>query len=145
MIKVRTADRHGAGHFHAKRGDHKHQGIDIVIHGGEAVCSLQNGEVTRLGYCYNAKIKGNENRGHFRLIEITDDNHNRWRYLYTSPLVDVGDIVERGQVIGAAQGLDEAFPGIIDHYHFEIMPPGGWKEPCIDPVPVLKELGYEFV
>jgi len=139
VLKIRGWDEQGAGFYHAPRGDHLHQGIDILCRAGEVVCALHHGEVTRLGYCYNPNDKA---LGHLRLIEITDDDHNRWRYLYTSPLVDVTDVVERGQVIGGAQGLVEIFKGITEHYHFEIMPPGGWKEPCIDPVPVLEALGY---
>ena len=142
VLVVRGWDTHGGGFFHAPRGNHKHQGIDIVIRGGEVVSALQEGEVTRIGYCYNQQKNKYKNRRHLRLIEITDNDHNRWRYLYAAQLVNVGDIVERGQTIGAAQGLTEIFEGITDHYHFEIMPPGGWKEPCIDPVPVLEGLGY---
>ena len=139
VLVVRGWDAQGGGFFHAPRGDYKHQGIDIVCHANEAVCALQSGKVVRLGQCYKDKYK---DRKHLRLIEILSANGDRWRYLYTAPLVDVGDVVERGQIIGSSQGLTTIFEGITQHYHFEIMPPGGWKVPCINPVPILEGLGY---
>ena len=138
---VRGWDSQGGGHFGDSRGNHTHNGIDIVCRAGEGICSLQAGEVTKLGYCYSPK---DNIKGHLRYVEITDDDHNRWRYLYTHPLVSIGDLIQRGQIIGSAQGLIKIFKGITDHYHFEIMLPGGWKEPCIDPVPVLESLGYKL-
>ena len=55
----------------------------------------------------------------------------------------VGDVVERGDIIGYAQGLAEIYPGITEHVHWEVMKPGKGKQ-FRDPVEVLKGLGYEF-
>lgn len=137
MLKIREQDSQGAGHYGAPRGSRKHNGIDIVCHAGEVVTCFESGGVTKLGYPYNPN---DDKKGHLRYVEVTVPNGDRHRYFYTGPLVDVGDSVERGQTIGSAQGLTEIYPGITDHYHFEIKLRDG---SFIDPVPVLHELGYE--
>jgi len=48
--------------------------------------------------------------------------------------------VERGQTIGSNQTLDLVYPGISQHIHFEVK---NYKYKFIDPVEVLKGLGYE--
>lgn len=146
MIKIRGDDSQGSGYYGAprKKGNrsYTHEGIDIIPNGdlGE-VYAFEKGKVTKIGRPYPA---GQGDRSDLRYIEIIVSNHFKHRYFYVHADVEPGDVVERGQIIGSAQGLLSIFPGITDHYHFEIMLPGGWKEPKTDPVPVLEKLGYEF-
>ena len=140
MITIRGTDRHGAGHYGAPRKGRKHSGIDIVIHKNEAITAYEDGTVTKIGYPYNPN---DAKKGHLRYIEVTIDSGDRHRYFYVDAFVAVGDIVERGDIIGYAQGLAEIYPGISEHIHFEVMKPGKGKH-FRDPVEVLKELGYEF-
>lgn len=140
MIKVRTADRHGAGNYGAPRGGRKHSGIDIVIHKNEAITAFEDGKVTKIGFPYNSN---DTKKGHLRYIEITVASGDRQRYFYTDAFVSVGDVVERGDIIGYAQGLSEIYPGITEHYHWEVMKPGKGKN-FRDPIEVLEGLGYEF-
>ena len=139
MIKVRGQDRHGAGHYGAPRSGRKHQGIDIVVHKNEAVTAYEDGEVTKFGFPYNP---ADPKKGHLRYIEVTVDNSDKHRYFYVEPLVLVGDTVERGDIIGYAQGLSDVYPGITQHYHWEVMKPGRGRS-YREPVEVLTNLGYE--
>ena len=146
MIKIRGQDGWGAGHYGAprKRGNksYPHEGIDILPNGdlGE-VYAFEEGKVTKIGRPY---IKGLGDKSDLRYIEIIVSDHFKHRYFYVDGCVEPGDRVKKGQIIGVTQGLLHIFPGITDHYHFEVMLPGGWKEPKVDPVPVLEKLGYEF-
>ncbi|MBL4940962.1 MAG: peptidoglycan DD-metalloendopeptidase family protein [Colwellia sp.] len=141
MIKVRTTDIHGAGHYGAPRGGgRKHSGIDFVIHKNEAITAFEDGTVSKIGFPYNPN---DAKKGHLRYIEITVASGDRQRYFYADAFVVVGDDVERGDIIGYAQGLNDIYPGITEHYHFEVMKPGKGKR-FHDPADVLKELGYEF-
>ncbi len=145
-IKIRGTDAHGSGYYgaprhHLGRG-YRHQGIDIVPHDDfGTVTAFEGGKVSKIGRPYHKNLGA---RSDFRYVEIRVPGGMRHRYFYVHPLVDVGVVVERGDIIGETQGLLEVFPGITDHYHFEVMLPGGWMEAKTDPVPILKELGYEF-
>lgn len=141
MIKVRGSDRHGAGHYGAPRKGRKHSGIDIVIHKNEAITAFEDGTVSKIGFPYNPN---DAKKGHLRYIEITVTSNDRHRYFYVDAFFSVGDVVERGDIIGYAQGLAEIYHGISEHIHFEVMKPGKGKS-FRDPVEVLKGLGYEFL
>lgn len=138
MIKIRGQDRHGAGHYGAPRSGRKHSGIDIIIHKNEAVTAYESGEVTKIGFPYNPN---DPKKGHLRYVEITVDSGDRHRYFYVDAFFVVGDLVERGDIIGYAQGLTVIYPGITEHIHFEVMKP---NKSFRDPVEVLEGLGYEF-
>ena len=147
IIEVRQQDCQGARWFEAPRGKRLHAGIDIAriddetVIAGNTVHALAPGRVTKIGWPYASRHK---HLKHFRYVEITICNGMRWRYFYVAASVAVGDDVERGGAIGAVQGLVGVYPGIIEHYHFEIMPPGKGYKPrkYIDPVPELEALGY---
>jgi len=141
MIKIRGQDRHGAGHYRAPRKGRRHSGIDIIIHKNEAVIAYEGGEVSKIGYPYNPE---DTKKGHLRYVQVTTDSGDRFRYFYVGPLVNVGDTVGRGDIIGSAQGLAEIYKGITEHIHLEIMKPGRGKS-FYDPVPILEGLGYEFL
>ena len=136
MIEVRGQDFWGCGFYGAPRGERTHSGVDLICHAGEAIVAFESGKVTKVGYPYNPS---DHKKGMFRYVEITVDDNNRHRYFYCAPLVDVGDEIERGQVIGANQDLERVYPGIEQHLHFEVKTP---EHKFIDPVEVLEELGY---
>jgi murein DD-endopeptidase MepM/ murein hydrolase activator NlpD len=140
MIEIRGSDGYGSGHYGAPRKGRKHSGIDIVIHKNEAITAFEDGTVSKIGFPYNPN---DAKKGHLRYIEITVASNDRHRYFYVDAFFSVGDVVERGDIIGYAQGLTEIYPGITEHIHFEVMKPGKGKQ-FRDPVEVLKGLGYEF-
>jgi len=138
-IKIRGQDRWGAGHYGAPRSGRRHQGIDIVVHRNEAVTAYDDGKITKIGYPYNPD---DAKKGHLRYLEVTVSNGDRHRYFYVDAFFTVGDLVERGDIIGYAQGLSDVYPGITQHYHWEVMKPGRGRS-YREPVEVLTNLGYE--
>ncbi|MEJ1355734.1 MAG: M23 family metallopeptidase [Candidatus Sedimenticola sp. (ex Thyasira tokunagai)] len=118
---VRGQDKHGSGAFGAPRGSRLHNGVDIACYAGSAVFSVADGEVTKIGYPYSPS---NKKKGHLRYVQVTDTASNDARYFYVQPCVKVGDQVSDGQVIGITQGLLKIYPGIIDHFHFEVLRDG---------------------
>lgn len=114
---IRGYDKWGNGAFNAPRGDHTHQGIDIACYKGTTVLAVSAGKVTKIGYPYNPN---NEKKGHLRYVQVTDKDGIDVRYFYIESLVSVGDTVEKDEAIGVTQGLEDVYPGITDHFHFEV-------------------------
>ena len=139
MINLRGTDCHGSGAYLAPRGDDVHHGVDPKAVKGEAVIALEGGTCTKIGLPYYSNEHPEKN--YFRYIQVTVKNGDRHRYFYCSSFPLVGDTVEKGDIIGWAQGIEDVYPGITPHIHFEIKKPDG---SFIDPVPYLEALGYEF-
>ena len=135
MIKppMRTPDKHGEGHFGARRGKRTHIGIDLACAKDSTVCALASGRITKVGYPY---IPSDPEKGHLRYIQIETAEGDRHRYFYVSLFGDLSlnDFVRKWDEIGKAQGLLDIYPGIGDHIHFEIKTAGG--EP-VDPLTVI--------
>jgi peptidoglycan LD-endopeptidase LytH len=113
---IRGHDRYGEGEFHASRdgGKRLHLGADYIAAAGDAIRSPVSGTVTRVGYAYR-------NDHYLRFIEISDtDMHIVSRVLYVAPFVEIGQRVEAGEQIGAAQTLYGRYAGITNHVHVEI-------------------------
>lgn len=128
---MRGYDKWGSGHYGAPRGRRKHRGCDYVNHVNEAVEAIEGGTVSKIGFPYSQKSAKKRN---FRYVEISCAPNIRHRYFYVESLVQVGDIVEKGQVIGWAQDLDAVYPGMTQHYHLEIIKNGR----RIDPTCLIK-------
>lgn len=139
MLKIRGTDDYGSGHYGASRGDHAHNGVDLRFVRGETAICFEDGKHTKLGKPYYSEEHPEKN--HYRYVEVTVADGNRHRYFYCNSLPAIDDIVEKGDIIGWVQGIEESYPGITPHIHFEIMKPDGG---FIDPVKYLKGLGYEF-
>ena len=114
---VRGQDSQGAGHYLAPRGNHLHHGVDFACAKGSTVLSLTDGCVTKIGYPYSP---ADSIKGHLRYVQVSYDELD-YRYFYISPLIKVGDTVSAGDKLGVTQGLTLIYPGITDHFHFEIM------------------------
>ena len=123
---IRLQDAHGAGYYGAPRGARTHNGIDLCCHKDSLVMSVTPGKVTRIGYPYDP---GDDDKGHLLYVQVTDAAGRDHRYFYVSPMVNVGEIISRGAVIGVAQGLLEVYPGITDHIHYEIKVDGDYVDP----------------
>ena len=134
-MKIRGVDRWGAGHYGASRdsGKRKHLGIDIINHVNEAVCAYEAGTVTKIGYPYN---QDGSKKAFYRYIEITCTDNTRQRYFYIEPLVQIEQVVSKGDILGSAQDLGIVYPGIVQHVHFSIIEngkridPTGWLKRC---------------
>lgn len=126
---IRGRDCKGSGYFGASRGRRKHAGVDFVHCPGEPVCAFSAGTVTKLGFPYAHHLQ-------YRYVQVTDADGIECRYFYVEPCVALGDTVRAGQAIGATQKLGEVYPGITEHFHFEIRRDGEH----LDPLPYLGEL-----
>ena len=133
---VRGRDSWGEGHYGASRdgGKRKHKGVDLENHTNEAIEAFEAGVVSKIGYPYSPE---DPEKGHYRYIEIKCGPNIRNRYMYVEHLVQVGDSVEKGSIIGWAQDLNTAYPGITQHMHFGFIENGK----RIDPTEYLKKCG----
>jgi len=129
-MTIRGTDRWGEGRFGAPRGGRAHHGVDLKCEKGDTILSPVDGVVTKIGYPYAP----NGPKGHYRYVEVKDHDDKLHRVFYIHPLVEVGQAVVAGAMLGRAQGLQETYPGITDHVHYEIKLPGGGYE---DPTPLV--------
>jgi len=125
---LRGCDKWGCGHFGASRGGRLHDGVDVACYKGSTIRCVVGGKVTRIGFPYS---QDNEERKHYRLVEIKDDKGKIWRYLYMDPLVEAGQSVFTGQPIGVSQGINEVYPGMIDHVHIDCEVDGAKIDPTL--------------
>lgn len=119
---VRGKDNYGAGYFGASRGERKHVGIDLVLDSGKEFFSFNQGVVSKLGYPYKDALG-------YRYVQVTNADGSAWRYFYVTPMVKLGQIVKKGQVLGITQDLQARYPGITPHVHFEIMKNAEYVDP----------------
>lgn len=114
---IRSTDEQGQGHYGAPRGSRTHKGIDITCKEGDSVFAIESGTVTKIGFPYDPN---DEKKGHLRYVQVTTPDGYAVRYFYVDPYLRIGDVVNSGDVVGEAQGLTKIYPGITDHFHFEV-------------------------
>jgi len=117
---VRGQDSQGAGWFGAPRGDRLHNGVDLVCSDREPVCAFLPGTVTKIGFPYSPDL--HPDKAHLRYIQVDTDG-NQLRYFYVKPRVKLGQKVGMNEVLGISQDLTKMYPGITQHFHFEIRDP----------------------
>jgi len=113
ISRKRIADEWGQGSYQAPRGDRTHTGVDYVAPAGFRLLSPVEGYITKHGYPYSDDLS-------FRYIEVTDKNDKRHRFFYVMPSQDCGTKVHVGQILGTVQSLDQRYPKITPHVHYEI-------------------------
>jgi murein DD-endopeptidase MepM/ murein hydrolase activator NlpD len=125
------ADEEGSGLYGASRGKRKHTGIDLAAPAGSVLLSPVCGYVTKLGYPYGDDLS-------FRYVQVSTlpDGGDDYRFFYVKPRkgLEVGEQIERGDRLGRVQTLQNRYPGIIDHVHFEVINADG---EYVDPTPRL--------
>lgn len=117
---MRGSDSQGKGYFGAPRGDRTHKGVDFVAQPGEAVRAFMAGVVSKIGFPYADKPE-------FRYVEVRRVNGDNLRYFYVSPTVALNDQISAGEMLGTCQELP--YPGITQHYHFEVTVRGEFADP----------------
>lgn len=107
-------DALGLGHFGAPRGDHTHQGLDLVARPGEPVRSPISGKFVRLGFAYPGESR-------FRLLVLEGEGY-LVKLFYVDPLdFFPGEPIARGQVVGYAQDISQRYgPQMTPHVHIEV-------------------------
>lgn len=135
--KERTQDSYGTGAYGAPRRrngeSYSHSGVDLCCEPNSDIISCVNGRVTKLGYPYANHLE-------FRYVEITDDRNFRHRFFYVHPLVEFGQSVKIGDLIGVSQKLGDLYPvtkrkpiPIQEHVHYEVMKMENGKKKFFDP------------
>lgn len=124
---MRWTDSFGAGWYGAPRGSRTHHGVDLGAYPGMPIISVSEGYISKIGYPYNPD---NPKKGHLRYVQVTLGNTD-YRYFYVKPSygIEIGKLVNPGDQIGTAQGLENVYPGITDHIHFEIKVDGEFVNP----------------
>lgn len=118
---LRTTDMHGQGHYHASRGNRLHQGVDVAVWPNSQVCAIKRGTVIKLGYPYADDLS-------YRYVRIQEGT-SEVDYFYVEPMVNVGDEIESGDVIGTVQDLEKRYAGITPHIHVQIKVNGHFIDP----------------
>lgn len=116
------------------RGDHSHQGIDLMIHEGAEVRAVESGYIVKAGAQNNGALA----------VTLQGRSGNVWYFGHNSEnLVQAGDFVRGGTVI--ALSGDTGSPGAF-HVHFEYRPgsPGSkwyYADP-VNPIGVVKKICF---
>lgn len=114
--EVRGTDDHGGGHYDAPRGSRRHKGIDLVCVGGTLILAASDGIVTRC----NGIVYADPEKSSWRYVQVTDGDGVQCRYMYVKQwTIQKGQQIKRGDVIGAAQGIETLYARITPHIHFE--------------------------
>lgn len=129
----RRRDGYGSGDFGAPRGRRKHHGLDIAIQAGMPVYAPEGGKIARV----DAPVYSNPAKAHKTLVHILAGNGASHLLMYVKAAqgLRVGDMVEAGHLVGYAQGLQDIYPGITDHIHWEVRTP----EERIDPIAYMRD------
>lgn len=113
--------------YGASRGDHMHEGLDMMGKMGSPIYAVDAGKVDGSGYQSNGAI----------VMTITAKDGHAWFYGHFSKIVvKDGDVVKAGQLIGYMG--DTGAPGAV-HLHIELLP-NGWNGGAVDPEPLLRSL-----
>jgi murein DD-endopeptidase MepM/ murein hydrolase activator NlpD len=126
---LRGNDSHGSGAFGAPRvGGQTHKGEDFDVMPGAAILCSMAGKITKLGRPYYYNNPENEKqrlKNELRYVQITDSEGLDHRYFYISPLVSIGQKVEKLDIIGSSQDIAKIYPGMINHVHYECLSNSG--------------------
>ncbi len=115
-LRIRGVDAYGSGKFGAsrKRKDgtrYKHQGIDIITKPNDKIKALTDGKFIRKVDPYgNGKFSG---------FLIEDKQKNLQKIFYVLPMILVGAVFKKGDIIGTAQDI-AGRKKMTNHYHFEV-------------------------
>lgn len=113
--------------FGADRGDHSHQGIDILSHRGAPIYAVDNGLITGAGMQGNGAI----------VVDIVG-SRGMWFYGHFDKIVvKYGHHVKAGDLLGY-MGDTGAYGAV--HLHIEYHPGGEFPSPAVDPEPLLRSL-----
>lgn len=108
-------DASGDGSYGADRGDHMHEGLDLLARPGEAVLSPLDGVYVGPGQPYPGDDR-------FDLLRL-DGEGFEVLLMYVQPLSTLrpGSRVQRGQVVGVAQNIVQRYGApMLAHIHVEV-------------------------
>lgn len=118
---LRSTDNWGSGQYLASRGERYHKGEDVACYPDSILLSDFDAQVIRVGHPYSKYGK----KGYLRLIELAVDAQTKVKIMYIYPSVQPGQFVKKGDELGIVQDLTIIYPGMTNHYHWEV-----WVEGC---------------
>jgi len=103
-LPTQRADEWGSGHFGARRGSKKHDGLDLIVTPGQPIFSMIDGTVEKYEQCYlhDTRWKGVQIANAQLRVEL-------W-YMDPTNTVAVDEFVQAGQMVGVAQDISIKYP-----------------------------------
>lgn len=133
-LMVRGEDKYGSGAFGAARtkdgAPHPHYGLDLVTIPGQVIMLPAPLKCVRSAIPYADGIDADVLKG--ILLEAADGLQVKILYMAPDDKL-MGGWWPRGKAIGVAQSLQNRYPGITNHVHFEVWVHGE----RVDPGPYL--------
>jgi hypothetical protein len=124
MLNIRKPDKWGDGAYGARRdeGRRRHSGVDIATAPGAPVHALCDCEYVRQNrpYASDASYVG---------MTMRDAQGRTIKYFYVRPAIQIGAHIICGDMIGHAMDISKKYPGITNHYHFEVWENGKTIDP----------------
>ena len=112
-------DKGGSGWFGSGRVGHVHQGTDFVCRPGQSVYAPFAGRIIRSAKPYPGDDRWNG------LVMLSDQDNYECKLFYCTLAEDIGEHVERGQLIAFAQAISGKYSsGVTDHVHIEVRQKG---------------------
>lgn len=84
---------------------------------------MKSGIITKIGrpyYYENPRSEKQELKNELRYVQVTCSEGYDYRYFYVKPHCQIGQKIEDGDCIGAADDLTKIWPGMTNHVHFEV-------------------------
>lgn len=109
------SDAAGDGHYHAKRGERLHQGVDYICTPGQTIiCPINSARVERMAYPYADKSYGGV---------LLSNNRMELLLFYFEPDEQIfGRTLFKGNAIGIAQDITKRYSDskMTPHIHLQI-------------------------
>lgn len=144
---IRQTDGQGSGAFGASRRDddqkqRSHGGIDIAVPPGTLVRAPAEGYVSIFD-----PYKKTARAGKVTGVQITTWDGRILKVIYVEPMDGIvsGGFVRAGAPIGRSMSLQELYPSITDHVHFQLerRERGDAKSPyLVDPTEISRQWFY---
>ncbi|WP_026756096.1 hypothetical protein [Sediminibacter sp. Hel_I_10] len=99
---MRECDPMGCGHFGAKRGNYKHNGVDLIKSHNDDIYAPFDCKINRFGKPY-------ANDSNYDLVEIVglgEWSDFRVKLMYVYPMFSVGATILKGQKLCTAQDIE---------------------------------------
>ena len=118
----RGTDSMGSGAYGASRGSRTHKGVDLCAIPNQIVCSHVNGHVTKIGRPYAPNNNSDKDvlKSALRYVQVTDHSGVAHRFFYVKPSVEIGQNVYTGSELGIVSDLNEIWPTMKNHVHYEV-------------------------
>jgi len=132
-VLIRPRDKYGSGEWQAQRTSNNvgrpHMGIDIMTYPGQPILAPVGVKIVRAAkpYADDDTLSG---------IVLETMDQIQIKILYCLPLSKpFGRFVPKGECVAIAQSLQDRYPGIGNHCHFEVWLHGE----RVDPTPYFME------